>query len=323
MNTNCLDPRDTTPSVETIGVVIPVYNRRSVLLDTLPHVVAQTRLPDRVVVVDDGSTDGSAEAAEEWLTALSPPFAWQVLRHPHKTAAAARVAGYAALGSPDYTTFLDSDDHWPADFLERTLAALRAHPDAVVACVDRRYTDLQGIIHGGDDCRTLVANPLPWFFRKGAGVASCTLIRSVAYEAVGGWKPELETAEDSELFSMLALAGRWVHAAGEPVDFYLGNADLLGEENNLSRRYVDCQYRWAKAYELIFAKICEKRPELAGDWALRSLLARRWCNAGKDMQKLGRERAARAFYAQSLKIHPVQLRGWKRLAGTNVSRSAA
>lgn len=301
-------------STAVVGVVIPVYNRRSTLIDTLPHVLAQSRLPDRLVIADDGSADGSADAAEAWLDAIDPPFEWRVLRLPHRTAAAARVSGHQALGATDYVAFLDSDDHWPPDFLERALSAFAQNDDAVAASVDRRYTDLTGQIEGADDCREMVAAPLAFFFRKGAGVASCTLIRTIAYETVGGWRPELGAAEDAALFSSLALQGRWVHVPGEPVDFYLGHAARRGEENNLSRRWADAQFRWVRVYDQIFSQVQQQDPQLPGR-KLRRLLAGRWYNAGKDFLKIGRHRAAQSCFAKCLRIDPLQVRVWRRAFG--------
>ncbi|MEO1498068.1 MAG: glycosyltransferase family A protein [Planctomycetota bacterium] len=299
-------------STPTIGVVIPVYNRHTILLETLPYLVAQSRLPDRVVIADDGSTDGSADAAEKWLAALAPPFDWRVLRLPHNTAAAARVGGYQALEGVDFVAFLDSDDHWPADFLERTADALTTNENAVAACVDRRYTDLTGQIRRTDDCRELVAEPLNYFFRRGAGVASCSLLRSVAYDVVGGWDTELGVAEDSLLFSMLAVQGEWVHSPGAPVDFNLGNADARGEENNLSRRNADNGLRWAVVYQQIYDRVKHTAPSLATN-RLRRLLARRWYDAGRDLQKLGRKDEAHGCFRSSMRVNPLQLRSLRRL----------
>ena len=50
-----------------VAVILPVYNRRLKLIRTLESVVAQSKLPASLIIVDDGSTDGTAEAAKSWL----------------------------------------------------------------------------------------------------------------------------------------------------------------------------------------------------------------------------------------------------------------
>ncbi|QDV71853.1 glycosyltransferase family A protein [Botrimarina mediterranea] len=296
----------------TIGVVIPVYNRQSILLETLPFVLAQSRRPHHLVIADDGSTDGTPDAAEAWLRDARPAFDWRVLRLPHRTSAHARAQAYRSLGGVDYVAFLDSDDHWPVDFLERTAAALDANPDASVALVDRRYTDLQGPSGGFRDGAPLAADPVPQLFRYGAGVASCTLLRSAGYESVGGWDPSLESAEDTMLFVTMALEGSWVHVIGEPVDYYLGTALARGEENNLSRRYAYSSLRWARVHELVLDRVRRRRPDI-DDRPLRRSIARLWYIAGKELMSLGRAHGARRCFARSVKWNAVQYHGWRRL----------
>ena len=299
-----------------IGVVLPVYNRKTILLETLPFVISQTRSPDRLVIADDGSTDGTPDAAEAWLREARPGFEWRVLRLPHHTSAHARAQAYQSLrdseASIDYVAFLDSDDHWPTDFLLRTAAALDANPDASVAIVDRRYTDLVGPNGGFRDGSALVTDPVPYLFRYGAGVASSTLLRASAYDAVGGWDPSLESAEDTMLFVSMALEGPWVHVVGEPVDYYLGTALARGEENNLSRRYAYSSLRWARVHELVLDRVHQRRPDI-DDRPLRRSIARLWYVAGKELTALGRVRGARRCFARSVKWNAMQYHGWRRL----------
>jgi glycosyltransferase involved in cell wall biosynthesis len=106
-----------------VAVVVPVYNRRSKLLRTLATVVAQSKQPALLIVVDDGSSDGTGQFAESWL-ARNASFEWKVIRQANAGAAAARNAGFAAIGSLPFVCFLDSDDLWPPEFL----TAARAEP---------------------------------------------------------------------------------------------------------------------------------------------------------------------------------------------------
>ncbi|BAS28886.1 glycosyltransferase family 2 protein [Limnochorda pilosa] len=89
-----------------ISLVIPTYNRREVLTEALRRLEAEGRegVPFEVVVVDDGSTDGTAES----LADLQPPFPFRCLRQEHRGPAAARNRGIRAADA-ELILFLDSD----------------------------------------------------------------------------------------------------------------------------------------------------------------------------------------------------------------------
>src|SRR5688500_16163655 len=103
-----------------VSAVIPTYNRLPLLMQAVESVRAQTFGDWELVVADDGSTDGSAEAVE----GLGDPRI-RVLRLPHTgNAGAVRNAGVAASGG-EWLAFLDSDDVWLPQRLELQLAAVR------------------------------------------------------------------------------------------------------------------------------------------------------------------------------------------------------
>src|SRR5262245_28164416 len=87
-----------------ITIVVPVYNRRFKLIKTLATVVAQSKMPALLIVVDDGSTDGSGEIAESWL-AHNSRCEWKVIRQANGGVAAARNAGFAEIGELPFVCF--------------------------------------------------------------------------------------------------------------------------------------------------------------------------------------------------------------------------
>jgi glycosyltransferase involved in cell wall biosynthesis len=105
----------------TVSVIIPVYNGERYLAAAIESVLAQSHRPTEVIVVDDGSTDGSAAIARDF-----PPvqYTWQA----NAGTAAARNSG-VALARGDLLAFLDADDLWTPCKLERQAAALQADPD--------------------------------------------------------------------------------------------------------------------------------------------------------------------------------------------------
>ncbi len=315
-------PSDVEPSRsadEGVGVVIPVFNRRTTLLDTLPFVVDQTTPPAKLVIVDDGSTDGTPAAAEAWLARCRPKFPWRVVRAPHSSAAAARNIGLAEVQSLPLIAFLDSDDHWPAYFLARATVALAEQPQANVAVADRSFIDAFGDPVDHDDCRQLVKNPVVWLFQRGAGVASCAVARTDAVVAAGGWSVDYGSAEDSVLFCDLAQRAPWVHLPGAPVQFHLGSARARSEEHNLSQRNPASHLNWARIYEDIFKRFCQANPTAARG-ELHKALAMRWYWAGKQLFKLGRADEARDCFRRAISWQPTMFRAWRRLASTGAAQ---
>ena len=102
-------------------MIVPAYNVERYLGEALESALAQTVPPAEVIVVDDGSTDGTRAVAES--------FAPRVVCVPQENAGPgpARNRG-AALATGDFLAFLDADDVWEPDKLERQLAAFRADP---------------------------------------------------------------------------------------------------------------------------------------------------------------------------------------------------
>jgi glycosyltransferase involved in cell wall biosynthesis len=105
-----------------ISVVVPVFNGAPFLAGALASVATQGCRPREVIVIDDGSTDGSHAIAEAW----GPPM--RVFRQANAGPAAARNRGIEqATGR--YLAFLDADDLWPRDKLARQLAVLETRPE--------------------------------------------------------------------------------------------------------------------------------------------------------------------------------------------------
>ncbi len=112
-----------TPSV---SVVVPAYNAERHVAETLSAVLSQSHSPDEVIVVDDGSTDGTADELARFRGEV------RVLSQANRGAAGAHNTGFTAARGT-YVARCDADDVWGPDKLERQLDVVRRHPEVDIA----------------------------------------------------------------------------------------------------------------------------------------------------------------------------------------------
>lgn len=109
-----------------VSVVIPTYQRSALCLEAVRSALGQTVRPAEVIVVDDGSTDDTAQV----IGGLGPPVKYVYQKNSER--GAARNRGVAEASQP-FVAFLDSDDLWHRRHLEISLQLLASHPEAVLA----------------------------------------------------------------------------------------------------------------------------------------------------------------------------------------------
>jgi len=118
-----------------VSVLIPVHNYAAYIGEAIESVLKQTVPAMEIIVVDDGSTDGSGSIAASYPGVRCYTFPQQGV-----ATARNRLVEYA---TGDYVAFLDADDLWLQDRLEKQMAYLAAHPTCeVVFCRYRNFTDL-------------------------------------------------------------------------------------------------------------------------------------------------------------------------------------
>lgn len=273
-----------------VTAAIVAYNRADYLPDAIESVLDQTYRDLELVVVDDGSTDGTADAIAPFEDRI------RYVRQEHAGKAAARNAA-VTLAEGDVIAFCDSDDCWVPDRLERQLPVLDEHPDA-------------GMVHGQIDLVDELLQPLPELtdahhallakaHRHGASYASYAdncrcfsstiVIRRDVFDAVGLYDGEL-LIEDYDFYLRLvrdfpvefvdgpALARYRVHD-GQTPDRQLGVGQIQTAEKHLALLDAD--------------------PEIPDAWAARRnfhlMIARSW-------KALGDRRRARAAALRAARL---------------------
>ncbi len=279
-----------------VAIVIPVYNRRSIVLETLDSVARQSIPPRRLIVVDDGSTDGTADSVRGWLARANLPTRTLLRTQPAAGVSAARNHGLRWCGDSRFVAFLDSDDLWPVDFLERTTGLLERRPEAIAVSADRLTVDDAKLRRRRERVAGIAENATRWLFTRHAGVASCTLFRADAVASQKGFDETLSTGEDAELFLRLSLLGPWLHSPGAPVTFRKRTA-RHGDEANVSRFHPANNLIWAQVYEQFIRGRDPTHLLSARD--IRVQLSRRWYRAGRQLAAGGRQDEALACFRRS------------------------
>ena len=248
-----------------VSVVIPVFNRAALISQTLSSVRAQTRVPLEVIVVDDASTDDTAQIAER--------AGARVIRLPeNRGAAAARNAGIrAAVG--DAIALLDSDDCWDPNHLETVAALLEKYPDAAGAGSAVRLVGDKSGVWKGRIPEGPPAHVVREAFKDWLTPTSSTVVRREALLTIGGYDESERYSEDFDLWLRLARRFRWV--ASREI-----TAECRAHDNQLS---CNPERQWCALYKFRSRAISEivREGDLALAEDLSELFRQQW---GRDVQ---------------------------------------
>jgi len=169
-----------------VTAIIPVYNRQHYIRDAIENVMAQNYPSLELIVVDDGSDDGTAEVIRKL------PYDVRVIRQPNEGPAAARNRGILnATG--EFIAFLDSDDLWPDGVLQILVDELVKDPDLMVAKGYSQFSKLNPITNQYE----LEGNPEESFPYSIPG----SVFRAEAFAKAGLLDAELQFGEDTDWFN--------------------------------------------------------------------------------------------------------------------------
>lgn len=214
----------------TVSVIIPAFNAEGSLELALRSVLTQTHAPAQVIVVNDGSTDGSSAVARAHGARV------RYIEQPHAGPGAARNAGLAAA-TGDYVAFLDADDYWLPAFLERCVSFLETHPAVVAVSTAYRLQTQQGLSHVLPVwLRDREAPSLPMqlddffdFWARHDHVRTGTvIIRKRIVDEAGGQRADLWISQDLEYWGYLATFGPWGFI---PEALWIGNSQAAASAN--------------------------------------------------------------------------------------------
>lgn len=198
--------RVTTDESERISVVIPLYNKEAEVERALRSVVEQSLAPREIIVVDDGSTDGS-RAIVERLIGEYPDAGIRLITQQNSGVSAARNRGIVEA-SGEYVALLDADDCWLSGYIAEVCRLMEYYPEADA------YSTAFDIVNGKQRVTAPVPtaegyiNPAEEALRgRYPIIPSTATLRRASVEAVGGFPEGMRIGEDQWLWVRMMQGG--------------------------------------------------------------------------------------------------------------------
>jgi glycosyltransferase involved in cell wall biosynthesis len=279
--------------MERVSVIIPAYNAEPFIRDSVSSALAQTHRDLEVIVVNDGSTDGTKDRLREFGDRI------RVHDQVNKGLPGARNAG-ASLATGSWIAFLDADDLWMPEKIERQLARSNA---------PMRYTDRLNFGARGDlpELQSLVTPMyegdlfLTLLLRGNFITVSSVLLRRDVFEKMSGFSTDLRSVEDMELW--LRIAERHpISLCPEPLVSYRFHAAAM------SRNYVTMGRERRRVTE----RALRLERGRALDWRLRrQVWAQTWQTNGGEAGRAGARLQALSDFARAAAAWPLYAQPYK------------
>nr|WP_246447735.1 glycosyltransferase family A protein [Novosphingobium flavum] len=238
-----------------ISTVIPAYNRADLIPETLRSILSQTRPPHELIVVDDGSTDGTPDAVAAFGKSVT------LLRQSNAGAGVARNTG-CARATGDIIHFMDSDDLCTLDSYAHAAAAMERGADMTYgpwlkARFDGRELDPEAVVLQQGPVPAarldLLALLVDW-----VTVLQPCLFRREMLERAGPFRTDLKPSEDTELLYRLTRAARApTHVPGMLVLYRVHEGGI--SQHNVERAVRDRANLWA-----VLQQHADQRADLDG-----------------------------------------------------------
>jgi len=277
-----------------VSVIIPAYNAEKYIGEAINSVLSQMYTDFEVIVIDDGSTDETQARVKEFGELVSYYY-----KQNNGPASARNFGVKKAKG--EFIAFLDADDLWEPEKLEKQLNFLNRHPEIVLVCSaiysfgtrSKTYYLLSTKTHQGNLFRSL-------FLKSFIHTSSVIIKKKAIIEDVGGFKEEYRWGEDYDLW--LRIAKRFPIAyLGEPL------VRIRSHEQNISKAKISLRQNAIK----IIKEYYDPRYISKSDYHKR--LSELTIYLGRNYLKKGAKQEARAHFKDAVKLDPFRPRAWRYL----------
>ncbi len=189
----------------SVSVVIPTYNRAHLITDALDSVAAQSRTVDEIILVDDGSTDDTEGVVKSWGEKAGQGIPIIYIRQENAGGNVARNRGIEEAKG-DVIAFLDSDDVWAVEKLEKQIAVLKSDPafgavycgvrEVVIGSTAQPEVPVRSYPHG-DLLDALLVSDV-------TAPTSCYVVRREVFETAGRFDTSLQARQDWDMWIRIA-----------------------------------------------------------------------------------------------------------------------
>ncbi|NEO36150.1 MAG: glycosyltransferase [Moorea sp. SIOASIH] len=262
-----------------VSVIIPNYNRETLVGDTIENMLRQSLPPHEVIVVDDGSTDNSVSVIKKFGNRVT------LIEQTNQGPSAARNLGLK-VASGDFIQFMDSDDLASLNKLEVQARVLQEQEADIVygawtkAWLTNGQVKLQDVV--------LQQAPLPshqhplfWFLTSWSMVFQQCLVRKSLLDRIGGYREDLRLYEDGELFVRMLLAGAKLVHESETLTLYRleDHGKLTASGSQQHRKILD-----KARFHILIANLLKQEPAFSKILTHPEFRANAWSSL-KDLEK--------------------------------------
>jgi glycosyltransferase involved in cell wall biosynthesis len=298
------------PSLPLVSVVVPCFNAERFVATTLKSVLGQQGATLEVIVVDDGSRDGSAALVERQFPQV------QLIRQANAGVAAARNAGIRASSS-DWIAFCDADDIWLPGKLAAQFERMAAAKDCRMSYTAWAVWTSAEAEPAAAELARLVDPDLDWSGASGWIYAdllldcvvwtSTVLAHRSLFQELGAFDPSLRIGEDYDLWLRMSRATP-IERIARPLALYRQHPA------NITRSVPGDNYR-GRVVQRALDTWGLQGPEgrSADPVAVRDSLANSWSEFAYGQLLAGRTAEARLSLRKALRLSPTHWRGWKLL----------
>ncbi len=198
------------PSGNKVSVIIPAYNAELCLSRAVESALSQSCSPE-IIIVDDGSFDATPKVASKFGKKI------EYIRQENLGPSAARNTG-VRFSSKEFIAFLDADDYWMPEFLNKCSNFLEKHTDCIAVSTGMIFKQRnlrvslgpRFLLHRFESTASFVIKDFFafWVDEDHVRTGSCVIRKSILLQA-GLLREDLRAAEDLELWGLLATYGHW------------------------------------------------------------------------------------------------------------------
>jgi glycosyltransferase involved in cell wall biosynthesis len=284
-------------SVLRASIIVIVYNGEQYIERAVHSALGQTVADIEVIVVDDGSSDASADRVGRIKDSRL-----RLVRQSNQGPSAARNTGIREAKG-DWIAFLDCDDWWTPDKLEHQLAMTEQSPDVALV-----YSGATTVLEDG----SVLSEALPRL--RGAvlkhllmgnnitGSSSSVLIRRDVLSELGGFRPDIHYGEDWDLWLRIAARHR-IEMVCQPHVYLLSHRDSQGMQ--VTRMRDSCLRLLGEAFDTYASHLTALK---------RSARVAVHYRAAIDYELIGEPQAARAELRKVLSLAPLHVSALRRMA---------